>query len=438
MEDVGPTSLDGKKSLSVKQEKLREEAQYEKERGNAFVKQEKWDDAITCYNRAIELVTDDAIYYANRGLCHLKKDSLHQAEKDCTEALRLDPTYVKALQRRATAREKLGSLRAASHDLNQVLTLEPHNAAARNQLRAIKARMGTKGTKSKSSPVSTPTSENKSMLAAVQPKIIELEDDVKPAPVAKAEVKTEQPPKLSSDEKWINGVGENVNVIKPVKKPPHLRSKRGLKPIPIQEIQLGKSEPEKPPTRLKIIEIEDSQAKGDTNNNKSDTNKIDTIINSIEIKKEDVKVESKKMNGLSPESEKLNIDCLVNEKNDVVRKLVPPVNSVQFMTEWKNLKNTKNGRIEYLNLIDPARLPAILGNALESDLLSELLLTLHACGARVTSHLRGLARVRRLSALAMFLSERDKELIHKLLVHCKTVEGCDDDTIADLKNKFEL
>lgn len=32
MEDVGPTSLDGKKSLSVKQEKLREEAQYEKER----------------------------------------------------------------------------------------------------------------------------------------------------------------------------------------------------------------------------------------------------------------------------------------------------------------------------------------------------------------------------------------------------------------------
>ncbi|KAG7301223.1 hypothetical protein JYU34_014111 [Plutella xylostella] len=293
MEDVGPTSLDGKKSLTVKQEKLREEAQYEKERGNAFVKQEKWDDAITCYNRAIELVTDDAIYYANRGLCHLKKDSLHQAEKDCTEALRLDPTYVKALQRRATAREKLGSLRAASHDLNQVLALEPHNAAARNQLRAIKARMGTKGTKSKSSPVSTPTSENKSMLAAVQPKIIELEDDAKPAPIAKAEVKTEQPPKLSLDEKWINGVGENINVIKPVKKPPHLRSKRGLKSIPIQEIQLGKSEPEKPPTRLKIIEIENSQAKGDTNNNKSDTNKIDTIINPPEIKKDGVKVESR-------------------------------------------------------------------------------------------------------------------------------------------------
>lgn len=75
--------------------------------------------------------------------------SLHLAESDCSEALRLDPTYVKALQRRATARERLGSLRSASHDLNEVLKLEPHNTAARKQLDAIKARMGTKGVSEK-------------------------------------------------------------------------------------------------------------------------------------------------------------------------------------------------------------------------------------------------------------------------------------------------
>lgn len=44
--------------------------------GNMFVKQEKWDEAISCYNRAIELVKDDCIYFANRGLCYLKKDRL--------------------------------------------------------------------------------------------------------------------------------------------------------------------------------------------------------------------------------------------------------------------------------------------------------------------------------------------------------------------------
>lgn len=40
------------------------------------MKQEKWNEAISCYNRAIDLVKDDAIYYANRGLCYLKKDRL--------------------------------------------------------------------------------------------------------------------------------------------------------------------------------------------------------------------------------------------------------------------------------------------------------------------------------------------------------------------------
>lgn len=74
--------------------------------------------------------------------------SLHQAISDCTEALKLDPNYVKALQRRASASEKLGSLRAASQDLAQVIKLEPQNVAAKRQLEAIKKRMGTKGVSS--------------------------------------------------------------------------------------------------------------------------------------------------------------------------------------------------------------------------------------------------------------------------------------------------
>lgn len=36
MSEIGPTSLDGKKSQSVKLEKFREEAQYEKERVSKF------------------------------------------------------------------------------------------------------------------------------------------------------------------------------------------------------------------------------------------------------------------------------------------------------------------------------------------------------------------------------------------------------------------
>ncbi|KAI5640179.1 TPR repeat domain-containing protein [Phthorimaea operculella] len=332
MAEVGPPSLDSKKSQDAKLAKLREEALFEKERGNTFVKAEKWDEAIACYNRAIELVKDDAIYYANRGLCYLKKESLHQAESDCTEALRLDPTYVKALQRRATARERLGSLRAASHDLTEVLRLEPHNNAAKAQLRAITQRMGTKGSKSKSSPnpspVSTPNVESKSLpTRAGQAKIVELPDEPRTKP--------DEPKKVDLEEQWRNGVGESVTVIKTVKKPPHLRSKRALKPIPILEVPLGKSSPEKAPTRLKIIEIEDERATGDNNNN--DSNKTERVSGAI------IGDGDKKMESMIPSVEKAGCDGLATEK------LVPPNNSVQFLQEWKNLSGNRPGKRHYLS-----------------------------------------------------------------------------------------
>ncbi|XP_053614777.1 RNA polymerase II-associated protein 3-like isoform X2 [Plodia interpunctella] len=422
MEDIGPVSLDSKKSRDTKQEKLREEAQYEKERGNAFVKLEKWDDAISCYSRAIELVKDDAIYYANRGLCYLKKDSLHQAESDCTEALRLDARYVKALQRRAAARERLGSLRAASRDLADVLRLEPNNHAARKQLETIKARMGTKGSKSKSSPSTTPTVETKPIMKPSQAKIVELPDESKVEKVVK---------NVSAQEKWMNGDGEPITVIKPVKKPPHLRSKRPLKSVKIQEIPLGKTTPEtpftpdKPSTRMNIIEIEDSQAQGDSNNN--DSNKTDEALQNGDKGKGDPSAESDGATetGLSR------------------RDAAPPANSVQFMSQWKYLKDYAEARSDYLSIIDPERIPSIFANALESDVLSDVLRLLAFYTEkykekRITAYLKGLCNVKRFSALAMFLSRADKELLTKLLHHCKTVENATEDELADLKNKYEL
>lgn len=39
-----------------------------------FVQQKKWDNAIGCYSEAIKIFPYDAVFYANRALCHLKKD----------------------------------------------------------------------------------------------------------------------------------------------------------------------------------------------------------------------------------------------------------------------------------------------------------------------------------------------------------------------------
>ncbi|XP_063540630.1 RNA polymerase II-associated protein 3 isoform X2 [Cydia strobilella] len=425
MEDVGPTSLDSKKSQPAKMDKLRQEAHHEKERGNSFVKMEKWDEAIACYNRAIELVKDDAIYYANRGLCYLKKDSLHQAETDCSTAIGLDPTYVKAYQRRATARERLGSLRAASQDLNEVLKLEPHNSQAKKQRDDLRNRMGTKGLKSKSSPNSTPISETKPFPKTVPPKIIELQDEP---------VKEVKPP--SELERWRDGVGEDITVIKPFKKPPHLRSKRALKSIPIHEIPLGKTEPERPATRLQIVELEDTLSHGDSNNNSDKIKETHVIDNAG-----DVKAEVKNKEVISPASEKLLVD--LTQKEVLKENMVPPTNSMQFMQEWKMLRGNDRAKSDYLSIIDPSKIPSIFDNALESPVLSEFLQLLHGDVTKyahhtVTSYLRGLSRVKRFSALAMFLSNKDKQTLNSLLEHCKTVENCSETDIADLKNKFEL
>ncbi|XP_045537506.1 RNA polymerase II-associated protein 3 [Papilio machaon] len=434
MAEIGPVSLDSKKSEKDKLEKLREEAQYEKERGNAFVKEEKWDEAIKCYNRAIELIQNDAIYYANRGLCYLKKDSLHQAVADCTAALNIDPTYVKALQRRATARERLGSLRAATADLNEVLALEPRNTAAKKQLEAIKIRMGTKGSKSKSSPITEPND-----CPQKTPKIVELDNKA---------VLDKTTPVKTALEKWKTGEGEDINVMKPVKKPPHLRSKRALKTITIEEIPLGKKLSDKPATRMKIIEI-DNQAQGDSNNNDNKTKEEikvsektnykngdgdSNILGSIKIK--EGKIKDKVDNGDS------NI-TVETEKEISIRDLVPPVNSVQFMAEWKNLKGKNSARSKYLSIIEPTKIPSIFENALESDVLSEILQILSQdmemfSNKTVTAYLKGLVRVKRFSALAMFLSTSDKQCLNKLLEHCKNVEKCSEEDILDLKNKFEL
>lgn len=56
------------------------------------------------------------------------------AEADCDATIALDPTYVKAFQRRAVARMALKKYSLAKDDLLAVLRLEPKNKEAKNEL----------------------------------------------------------------------------------------------------------------------------------------------------------------------------------------------------------------------------------------------------------------------------------------------------------------
>ncbi|XP_066905091.1 RNA polymerase II-associated protein 3 [Halyomorpha halys] len=178
-------------------------ANAEKEKGNKFVKLEKWKDAMESYSKAIEFNPNDPIFYANRALCYLKTKEEQRAILDCCMALNKNPRYVKVYMRRAAAKKSVGDLWGARYDVKQVLTLEPNNSQAKTDLEELNLLI-EKNIPQKRKVMFTP--------------------DKKSCP-QKGKMENN-----STNEK------KEFNYVLAVNKPPHLRSKKPLKRIPIKFI----------------------------------------------------------------------------------------------------------------------------------------------------------------------------------------------------------
>jgi tetratricopeptide (TPR) repeat protein len=63
-------------------------------------------------------------------MTYLKLQDYSRAEMDCTSALRIEPTHVKSLLRRATARNALGKHRSAILDLKTATAIDPSKSAS--------------------------------------------------------------------------------------------------------------------------------------------------------------------------------------------------------------------------------------------------------------------------------------------------------------------
>lgn len=79
------------------------------------------------YTEALELAPstakERAVYHSNRAACLLRLNRHAETVTDCTQALEQDPSYCKALMRRAAAYESLDDLEHALLDLQQVCRL---------------------------------------------------------------------------------------------------------------------------------------------------------------------------------------------------------------------------------------------------------------------------------------------------------------------------
>ncbi|XP_047110434.1 RNA polymerase II-associated protein 3 isoform X1 [Schistocerca piceifrons] len=382
----------GKISEIASEQKIKDEAYYEKEMGNKFVKQRKWTEALQCYTRAIERYSFDAIFYANRALCHLKLHNYKAGEADCTRALELDPKYVKAYLRRVTARLELNLFQEARSDLQNVLELEPSNSFAEGQLLMLDRKLA----------------ENEKKMENEEKVLHEKNSNTTVNSLSGTD---------ENESKNLHGQNfESQNVVLPVFKPPHLRSKKPLKHIEIKEVIVNSlNEDKKEPQVV------------------SEDNTCMNTIPRTENRGED-----------NIQEEKLHPQKRADDLNEGADMQLPPVpaSSVQFISAWNTVKRRPGQRFHYLKQIPGDKIPSIFRESMESNMLSEIITTLvedflqHK--AAVYPYLKGLSEVKRFGALTMFLSKNDKSGLEKLLVSCETNKECTAEEAANLRNKYEL
>jgi len=120
-----------------------------KARGNAAYSGRQFSTAIDLYTRAIDVTPkSEPVFYSNRAACYINMSppEYEKVVADCDEALKLDASYVKALNRRATALEALDKSEEALRDYTAATILNKfqNEAAAQSVERVLKKLSGKK------------------------------------------------------------------------------------------------------------------------------------------------------------------------------------------------------------------------------------------------------------------------------------------------------
>ncbi|KAI5999192.1 hypothetical protein EDD15DRAFT_2161160 [Pisolithus albus] len=114
-----------------------------KSRGNALYQARKFTQAVELYTQAIQLSPKpEPVFHSNRAACYMNMSppQFDHVVEDCDAALRHDPNYVKALNRRANALEALSRYAEALRDFTAATILDKfqNEAAAQSVERVLK------------------------------------------------------------------------------------------------------------------------------------------------------------------------------------------------------------------------------------------------------------------------------------------------------------
>jgi len=195
--------------------------------------------------------------------------------------------------------------------------------------------------------------------------------------------------------------------INPIHKPPSRRSKRPLLPIHVRVIDKDKEEnrSNNSEKRLRLEERSDS-------------------VNSLESLASSTTAGSSLTSPMSSSSSLPTIFSQLQMMTTIPSK---PTTAAQFFHDWRKLKRDSDLAAKYIKQMGEEDY-LIFGSSLEYGCLSEILELLVweflPRNWEVLSHLEGLASVRRFSTLTLFLSEKDRANVRKLISECDpSVQG---------------
>lgn len=410
-------------------EKNHSKALEHKDQGNIFVQQKKWDKAIVSYSEAIKIFPYDAIFYANRALCYLKQDNLYSAEADCSSAIQLDETYVKAYHRRATARMELKQYKEAKKDIEKILTLEPSNKEAKvllsqinKQLENLKPIIKFDEEITKDIAIEKKIAEKMFDNVKSNKKIIDIKENKNEkdnvnniGAIAKSNtINLTESKRDSRIPDWLPEK-DDVEVVESIEKPPHLRSKEPLIRIPVQEADLTE------PFENYFFLKKEIKASCDKNQHLE----FKSNVHSDNTKYEESITKSKA------------------EVNFTENIEIPPIprTAVQFIINWRRCTSS-DFRYKYLKQIPSDNLPKIFQDSMESDIFSDILAILKTEFMKqeepIFPYLKALSDVKRFRALIMFISNSEKQDLKVMFSYCKTSEKISEEEIIKLQNKYEI
>jgi tetratricopeptide (TPR) repeat protein len=102
------------------------------DKGTVYLQKGEYDQAISEFNKTLEINPNDAVAYINRGWAYYRKGHYDQAISDCNKALEIDPRVAAAYLTRGAAYNLKGQPDHAISDFNKALEINPRDALAYN------------------------------------------------------------------------------------------------------------------------------------------------------------------------------------------------------------------------------------------------------------------------------------------------------------------